>query len=825
MTGKRIKRKGQRGSWGLVFLLAVWMLGAGLFGMAGQAKTVFGMDAAPSMEVSYGFLDLAKGDRYLRLEVVFENNGAEPLSGTVKLLSTESSQEVYHYEYPVTIGAKARQAEEYYLPLGVKTDVLFVSLWDAENTELLRKRVKLNSSPEVSECFVGVWSENPEHFSYLDGIGLHYGAVRTRVIPLDPESAPEQELGYDQLDLVVVSDYNLNQLSQSQHQALSRWIDQGGTLLAGGGSRYQENLGRFASDILEPPFGNAERREVSLGMEYAQNAPQDSVLSLVCADLNLKNGSTLIAGETMPLLSYVPQKKGRIVAAAFSLEEIAGFCESHPAFLEKLLTKTFGETKINELSQPEYYGFSSLYFALQGLINTGDTGRLPDVVWYTAVIVLYLLFIGPVLYFYLKKRGLLRYYLAGAALSAVCFTGIIYVMGIGTRFREPFFTYATILDTSDQEVREETYVNVRSPYSKPYSIQLDPSYTVRPVTKSYYYDAKAKQPFHGTEDYKTSLRFLPEVTEIRVRDSGAFTPKLFFLSKVSEPEGALRADGTVRLFEGRASGSIVNHWEETLQDAVLVFYGKAILLGDLEAGETVELDQLPVLNYPLSYSYALAQRVTGLDQYRVPDISDPAYRRAQERCRLLAFYLQSELNRCFSGGRLLAFTEKETSPAFLAEEGMVSEGLTMITSEVEVSREKNGLLCRLVLEEEPTVISGSYQAAYNSMYTGQPSEPLILEYALGSDLTLREVRFEPVSGEFLNPEDSYLRSFQGEMYFYNYDTGRNDRAEQKEVFSARELEPYLSPSNTLTVKYVNTGGEENGWEACLPVLYAVGEVK
>lgn len=805
------------------FLLTVWSICVGIIWSAGEAKAASGERL--SMKVSYGFQHTAKADRYVRLKVCLENNETEEFFGTLRVLSTESSQEVYHYEYPVSVGAKKRQAEEYDIPLGVKTDVLFLSLCDTENTELLRRRVKLNISQDVSECFVGVFCDRPERLAYMDGIGIHYGAVKTHLISLNQETAPENELGYDQLDLIVVSDYNLNQLSESQHQALSRWIDQGGTLLTGGGELYRENLGRFALTILEPPFGKAERREVNLGMEYAQNAPRDSVLSLSCADLSLKNGRTLIQGESVPLLSCVKQKKGRIAAAAFSLEEIGAFCEHHPAFLEKLLTKTFGERKVNELSQAEYYGFSNLYFSIQGLINTGDMGRLPNITLYTAVIVIYLLFIGPGIYFYLKKRKLQRYYMAGVAVSAVCFTGIIYLMGIGTRFREPFFTYAAILDTSGEEMQEKIYLNVRSPYNKPYSIRLNPSYTVRPVTKSYYYDARLKQTFNGTENYKTCLRFLPDQTEIRVRDSIAFTPKLFFLSRSAQQEGKLCSDGAVSLFDGKVSGSIVNRFEETLQDAVLIFYGKAILLGDLEPGQRVELDTLPVYQYPLSYSYALAQKATGADQYQTPELSDELYRRSQERCRLLAFYLQSELSRCFAGGRLLAFTEKETTPVFLAEEGKVSEGLTMLTSEVELDREKNGLICRLVLEEEPKVISGSYLAGYNSIYIGQPSEPVILEYFLGSDLQIREVRFEQVSEEFLNPDYSYLRAFQGEMYFYNYDTGRNDLAEQKECFTAQELEPYLSPSNTLTVKYVSTGDDENGWEASLPMLYAVGEVK
>ena len=777
------------------------------------------------MEVSYGFNDTAKGDRYLKVTVLLNNRETEDFSGTLEILTTESSLDVYRYDYPVIVEGEKKLKKELYIPLGIGTEQMYVSVSDGGGNEVLKRRLKLNIGRDVSECFVGVLSDTPESLQYMDEVGIQYGSVKTRLVLLEAVTAPDNELGYDQLDLVVVSDYDLNRLTEKQHKALSRWVDKGGTLLVGGGGRYRESLGRFAREHLVPPYSEPRISEVNLGMEYAQNAPQDAVLPLMCADVNLKNGSTLIPGEGFPLLSYVHQKKGRIVVAAFSLGDVSDFCESRPSFLEKILTQTLGETKTNELSQMEFYGFSSLYFSVQGLINTGDTGRLPNVLLYTAVIGVYLLLIGPGIYLYLKKREIHRYYMGGVALCAVLFTGIMYVLGIGTRFREPFFTYATILDTSGEGAEEVTYINVRSPYNKTYSISLRPEYTVRPVTKSYYYDSMMMQRFTGEEDYKTCLTLLPDRTEIRVRDTVAFTPKLFMLSKQVERTRPMGIDGTAELFGGELSGTIVNHFEEPLEDAALILYGKAVYLGDLEPGQEVELSQLPAYNYPLSHTYSLSQMITGADRFEEADVTDPEYMKAQERSRLLSFYLDSSLRDYFSDARLVAFAPEEDEQNFLVADTRSADGFTMITSEVELERKKNGLICRLALEQEPNVISGNYMASYNSMYVAEPADPLIIEYSLGSDLQIRRVYFEQVSPEFFDPEYPYLAAFTGEMYFYNYDTGHNDRMEMKESFTARELEPYLSPSNTLTVKYVGDGGSEYGWESCLPMIYAVGEAK
>lgn len=786
-----------------------------------------GESAHISMEVSYGFNDKAKGDRYLRVTVLLNNRKQEDFNGSLQVLTTESSMEVYRYDYPITIVADGELEQCYYIPLGVKTDQMFVSLVDSQGTQILRKRVKLNIGKDISESFMGVFSDHPEELQFMDEVGIHYGSIKTTQISLNSDTAPEDSLGYDQLDLIVVSDYDLNRLSEQQHFAISRWVENGGTLLIGGGERYLESMGRFAGEILEPPYEEPQAATVNLGSEYSQNAPQDAVMQLVCADLNLKNGSILMQGDSFPLLSYVHKKKGRIVTAAFALKEIGEFCETRPAFLEKFLTTSLGENKTNELAQMEYYGFSRLYFAVQGLINTGNAGRLPNVLLYSGVIILYLILIGPGIYLYLKKRMIHRLYMAVVTACALIFTGLIYIMGVNTRFREPFFTYATILDASDGRAEEETYVNVRSPYNKPYTVRLSPDYTVRPVTKSYYYESATAEKFTGSENYKTNLNFQKDWTEIRVRDTVAFTPKLFLLKKQLQKAGQMGIDGTILAFDGQIEGTVVNHFDYRLENAVLLLYGRAVFLGDMEPGQEVSLEGREVLNYPLSYTYALAQKMTGADRFEKIEIENEEYMRAQERSRLLSFYLDDAVTGGYtSEGRVVAFAPDRDGQEFLAEGEFISEGLTMVTSRVTVEKEKDGLVCRPALEQGPNVISGNYDANYNSMYTGEPSEPAIIEYSLGNDLEIERLDFVKMSSAFINnPQYPYLSAFEGEIYFYNYDTGRNDLMEEKESYTAGELKSYLSPSNTLTVKYVSEGTNEYGWERQLPMIYTVGREK
>ncbi|MFR3283681.1 MAG: ATP-binding cassette domain-containing protein [Clostridium fessum] len=714
--------------------------------------------------------------------------------------------------------------QEYYIPLGVRADQMFVSVQDVNGKTVIRKRLKLGSEEDVAESYIGILTDTPEALSYLDGAGIRYGTLRTRAVFLDAEQAPDDRLGYDPLDLVIVSGFDLDSLSDVQYEALRRWVEDGGTILFGGGVDCARNYGRFAEKVLEPPYLDAVTVPVSLGGETAPGE-QTGEIQAECVDVNLKNGSTLLAGEVFPLLSHTNCKRGRIVAAAFSMDAISDLCLTNPSSFEKLYTLVLGSDTVDELAQEDYYGYSGSYFSVQGLVNTGNAGRLPKVAAYTVIVVVYLLLIGPGIYFYLKKRGIYRYYLPAVTLGAFLFTGIIYALGVKTRFREPFVTYASILDTSGEEAEEATYMNIRSPYNKPYSVSLKPGYEVRPMTRSYYYDAVSAVRFTGEEEYHTNFVYQPERVEIKMRDTVAFSPNLFTLRRELEKTDAMGVQGNISYFDGVVSGTVKNCFEEPLENAALLINGKAVLLGRLEPGQTVSLDGKESCNYPVSYSYAAAQMVTGADQYEKAEIEDPDYLKAQERTRLLSFYLDSGAGRNPSEACLVAFSTRKLQGEedFLADARTLREGFCMVTESIPLNREKDGKLYRSALEEDPTVLAGNYEAAYNTMYSGETAEAATVEYSLGSDLVIEKLTFETLSPRFSeNPLYPYMSSFSGSMYFYNYETGRNDRIELKSEYSAKELSPYLSPSNTLTVKYVPEQTGEYGWESQLPRIYVVG---
>ena len=102
--------------------------------------------------------------------------------------------------------------------------------------------------------------------------------------------------------------------------------------------------------------------------------------------------------------------------------------------------------------------------------------------------------------------------------------------------------------------------------------------------------------------------------------------------------------------------------------------------------------------------------------------------------------------------------------------------------------------------------------------------PVVLEYYLGNELEVDTLHFHRLSeGVVANLRYYYTVPFEGNMYFYNYNTGSYDRMDSAvSQYNREELDSYLSPGNTITVKYVYDTAGEYTWNIMLPVLTVTG---
>lgn len=744
--------------------------------------------AAPEISVKYGFENNAKSGRYLPLHVTYTSD--EDFEGSISIFNRETDDNICEYRNEVKLTAGDDLSVTYYIPLGIRATSIHISLSDIKGNTIVSRDVKLGIDANNAHLFIGVLSDTPEALDYFDGLSVNYGLLRTQKFELTTEGFPGDSRGLDMLDVIVITNYRLRKLDEAQSHALMDWVRAGGVVLLGTGERVDDTLGRYAPELLDDMYEDPEMCEVELLNGPSAAEPSEGIAALYCADVAIRGGNVIQQDAGLPLLTSVSKEKGLIIISAYDFAETASFAGEHSVYAPDLLARCLGANRMSELAGEIYGDDNSEYTSISSLVFTGDMSRIPPIGIYALSIIAFILLAGPVLYLFLKQRELTGYYRIGVVLLSLCFSIVIFLMGSRTRFENTFYNFAAIVDADENSVAKTTFLNLRNPYNREYSVDISGDYTIYPVRDNYAVNRVAED-WSEPIDVSTVITRKETDTTVTIGEVGAFTPQYFSLEKTYENENGEGFTGYVTVFGNEVDGSISNNFDYDVRNAAVILYGKLIPLGNLNAGENVELKGKNVLNVPVIRSKEVAAR----------------YVEDEEEQNTVAFYHDLYMTGYSNEARIVGFIDNDEikSDALIDNADLNGRGLVLVTSALSLDTRKDEQIYRPTLIRQPEVISGSYDYAHNSMSS---TEPCILEYQLGTDLQLISVLIE-----WPETDDECTLSL------YNYTTGSYDQVNKtKTVFEIEELGAYLSPAVTMTVRYYSPATEPTP----LPIISVVG---
>ena len=284
-----------------------------------DSEQVLKTEAAPEegpirMDVVYGYDNVAKSGRFLPLDIQLDNTSEETFEGTLCVTSQEpdydgysnNSQEkydTYRYEFPVMIQGDSSLEKKLNISLCSKSDLMYITLMDGAGNEVLSKRLKMDLNTDAAQLFIGVLCDEPERLSYLEQVGVNYSMLRTKTIDLSVYDLPDTELGLDQLDVLLITDFNSETLTEEQTEAIWEWVHRGGILLFGTGARGDETLSAFSKQLLEYPVSPGMVYEIQMGQDRTAREPGENILSLEGTEVDLKGGTDLLTSGSLTVLS------------------------------------------------------------------------------------------------------------------------------------------------------------------------------------------------------------------------------------------------------------------------------------------------------------------------------------------------------------------------------------------------------------------------------------------------------------------------------------------------------------------------------------------
>lgn len=766
-----------------------------------------GAEAPVSMEIASVYGNSGKMGVHVPVTAKLYGQSETVFSGTVEIATLENDpdnkDEFFQYIYPVEVGTAETKEYTFYVPLGQKSSRIYVTLKDLDGKTVLQRSMQFETANNVGRLLLGTLMDS--ELLYLDGVSLEYGMTSTKAFSFDETSLPEDARGLELLDVLAVNDFDTAKLSEKQAEAVVKWVENGGVLLIGTGKEADWTLAAFQTSFGIFRDGNGDREKINLGMEFTEKTPFDSEIEIYCAGLSAADGRIAEEDDGVELRLDTEYKKGRVCVYTYDLRELSEFIAKNPTYAAKMLSDILGEERISNIYYYSSYGSDQEYWNAYSMVNDGNADRLPNLAAYAVVLVVYIAVVGPGLYLFLKKRDMSRFYGSGVVLFSVVISVVIYLLGAGTRFTSQFLTTATLIDMNGRTAEETSYINVRTPDSRPLSMTISSEYTVTPLTKSNRY---SEEPVHDFEDRGKGdfeLRYGETETMISAGKSAAFQPRFFRAEKTTELSETI--SGTVSLMDGKVSGTIQNGRKTGLKNAVLLLYGQVYQIGDIAAGETVMLDEGTMLIWPVGMSYIASEWLAG----------------ENGNSSLYNLYLDKNFTNYTSSAYLLAEGEADGIMTEESIQDQVTDSMVLYAAKLNVNSKTGSQVYRSGLMNKPEVNTGS-GSVYGDGLTMYGSDPVAVEYFLGTDIEVEKIALLPVSEEFLEDSDYYyLKLFDGRIYFYNHVTKEYDRIDMsKNVFTAEELSMYLTEKNSIAVKYTAGDTESVGVSSLLPHLMVTG---
>ena len=366
----------------------------------------------------------------------------------------------------------------------------------------------------------------------------------------------------------IVLTQELNILTATQQQALLQWVQGGGQLVVD-------------SSVAETEFETYEAFEATSGTTQlnAKQLQQFTVQDTFENGITVKNGQVMNGAQSLEVENYVLAAKkaigsGALIQLAFSLTDANLLQNDGAAYMmAKLLnfdTAYYTMTPESELSNnivPVNSLFASFEFSLWKIV---------------LVFALYILLLGPVLYYFLKKKDKREYAWWIIPSLALIVSIALFLIGAKDRIAQPQIQQMAVVKINEYGSQQYFAQSLLSNRGGDYQFELTEDMTATSYNRQ-----------------ATQLRDFKDGRWSYIRDQdGQNTLTLknvpYWDVESIVGQGSLdvgKLDVSLANENGTVTGTIENHLSFDLTDVQIWTGLELIPIGDLKQGETKELQE------------------------------------------------------------------------------------------------------------------------------------------------------------------------------------------------------------------------------------------
>ena len=522
-----------------------------------------------SLSTDAGFDGYYRVGQWLPVSVLIQNDGPS-LNGRLEAVLPRPDGGEVTYHYPVELATQSRKEIRLNVLPQQTTNRLKLVLLNETGQTVASQEVPLRALGTNDQLY-GVLADQPSAFNRLMELDPVDGAAL--VTPLTIRHLPERAAALAALNTLIVSNEDTGELSETQRAAIASWVAGGGRLVVTGGANWQKTSAGLRDLLpLQPADVTALDDLSGLASFAGVTTPPPGAL--------ITTGALTPGAQALALQGSTPL----VVRKPVGLGEVA-FLGFDPAALAKWegLTDVFRQITTAKLARPSWaYGVQDWGTAASAAATIPNL-NLPPVSLICGFVIAYMAIIGPVNYLIVRRLKRRELAWITVPLLAVGFTLAAFAAGTLLRGTEPALSRLALVQIWPDAPQAQVtgIVGVYAPQRATYEITATHGLLLHPPFDDRPYSAKDTSHWTVSDDGATQyVRAEMDVSEIKTLSAeGA----------IVAPDFAVNTQIIVDENGARAEGTVTNHSELTLQDAVLLAPGQAVTVGTVPPNASVPI--------------------------------------------------------------------------------------------------------------------------------------------------------------------------------------------------------------------------------------------
>lgn len=569
-------------------LLLVALLVGSLLQVAQTPATAAPAEQATSaaqMTVRAGFDGLGKVGGWLPVEIEVRNDGPD-IDGELQIVVTDTtvSRGTYTrapavYTAPAVLPRRSHKRIMMEAELRATGQKLQARLVDAAGTVVSEQDVQL-TRVAAGDLLCGVLSRSGPSFDFLPTLELPPPLRRARVSHIEVEDLPTRPQVLGSLDCIILDNIATSTMLDSQRDALTSWVYNGGLLVAIGGPAWQKTFSALPPDLLPVKADGLISLESLEALTDIGGEPIKDAGPWLVSQASLADGNLVADQDGVPLIAAARRGAGTVLYLAMdpTVEPLRSWAGT-PRLWRYVLAHGASGVGLGSASTGAFSGWGRI--PRNAMVDISSIGGPTPGLMMLALAV-FAVVVGPLNYLFLLRFG-------RPGWSVVTIPLLTGLAAIGT------FTLAGAFRDSDVIVSKvglirgyqnapahaRTYVSVLSRRESTLNIRTNDTSLVNSL---FYPFPRDPAPDAQVWSLKVVEGVVPSVEGLSLPAGslGTFTVD----SQVNLP-GRLESD--LRIEGRQILGTITNRLDTNVYDASVIVDYQVLRIGDLRKGESREI--------------------------------------------------------------------------------------------------------------------------------------------------------------------------------------------------------------------------------------------